>query len=468
LDALPDTMLIFGQDGCLQEYKKTPDFEAIFPTENKAIGMNITEMLLPEEVARTYLHCIGQTLATGKLQLYEYTLHIRGVKRYREVRFTRISADSVLALLRDITEMRLSQEQVKFLRRHDSMTGVYDRTYFEREVSRAGDRNIGGTAVVMCDVDGLKLINDTLGHAAGDDVLRVVASALSKTFTAGQDIVARIGGDEFAVITYRMDKASIEAAIDQFMGMITYYSLSNPQLPVSVSVGWAADFGDGADIDALLKEADNAMYRQKMHQSQSMRNAIVQTMMKALEARDYITEGHADRLQALVERIGKDLRLSGARLADLLLFAQFHDIGKVGIPDHILNKPGKLTDEEFAMMKQHSDIGYRIALASPDLAPIAGLILRHHEWWNGNGYPLGLKGNEIPLECRILALADAYDAMTSDRPYRKAWTQEAALSEILRCRGSQFDPNLADLFVGLISGGNCPKREQNFRQTKKR
>jgi HD-GYP domain-containing protein (c-di-GMP phosphodiesterase class II) len=232
--------------------------------------------------------------------------------------------------------------------------------------------------------------------------------------------------------------------------MIAKLLSNHSQLPVSVSVGWAADYNTSSNMGSLCKEADHTMYRKKLHQSQSMRSAIVQTMMKALKARDYITEGHVERLQNLVENMGKKLGISDARLADLQLFAQFHDIGKVGISDQILNKEGKLTPEEFTVMKRHSDIGFRIALASPDLMPIAELILKHHEWWNGGGYPMGISGRKIPLECRILALADAYDAMTNDRPYRKALAPEVAICELRRCAGSQFDPHLVELFIELL------------------
>lgn len=449
LEAIPDTMLIFNQSGVLQDFKKARDFETDQFLYHHSIGQPITEQGLPEVIAETYLQCITQVLETGKPQFYKYSLDIQGVTRYREVRFTKVNYCTVLALLRDTTEMRSSQEQVEFLRRHDAMTGVYDRAYFEQEIFRK-DILADAVSIVVCDVDGLKLINDTLGHAAGDEVLQVVAAALQETFSAERDVVARIGGDEFAVIAYGADKTSVETAMDTFMQFIQQYCDSNPQLPISVSMGWAVGADGCLNMHELFKEADNAMYRQKLHQSQSMRSSIVQTMMKALEARDYITEGHADRLQQLVEHMGKRLNLTRARIADLRLFAQFHDIGKVGIPDYILNKPGKLTDEEYTIMKRHSDIGYRIALASPDLSPIADLILKHHEWWGGTGYPLRLAGEDIPLECRILALADSYDAMTNDRPYRKALSRKAAIEEIYRCRGSQFDPGLVNVFMEIL------------------
>ena len=171
--------------------------------------------------------------------------------------------------------------------------------------------------------------------------------------------------------------------------------------------------------------------------------------MELLKARDYITEGHGDRLQKIVYDMGNLLGLSSRTISDLRLFAQFHDIGKVGIPDRILLKPGPLNSEEKIEMQQHSEIGYRIAQSAPELLPIADWVLKHHEWWNGGGYPLALSGEEIPLECRILAIADAYDAMISDRPYRKAMSHAAAVKELQDYSGRQFDPSLVGIFVSI-------------------
>ncbi len=187
-----------------------------------------------------------------------------------------------------------------------------------------------------------------------------------------------------------------------------------------------------------------------LYRSRSARSSIVQALMKTMEARDFITEGHAQRMQSLVVGLARAIGLSEKRLAEYRLLAQFHDIGKVGIPDRILFKPGPLTSEEVAEMRRHCEIGHRIALSAQDLAPIADWILKHHEWWNGNGYPLGIKGEEIPLACRVLAIADAYDAMTSDRPYRKAMTKEQAVKELLNCAGTQFDPYLVPKFIDML------------------
>jgi HD-GYP domain-containing protein (c-di-GMP phosphodiesterase class II) len=155
-------------------------------------------------------------------------------------------------------------------------------------------------------------------------------------------------------------------------------------------------------------------------------------------------------MKELIVSLANVAGLPKQRLADLRLFAQYHDLGKVGISDEILFKPCPLTTEEFTIMKQHSEIGYRIAQATPDLEPISEWILKHHERWDGTGYPLGIEGDEIPVECRILSIVDSYDAMTNDRPQRKAMSHEAAIAELRKCAGTQFDPRLVELFIQLL------------------
>ena len=153
----------------------------------------------------------------------------------------------------------------------------------------------------------------------------------------------------------------------------------------------------------------------------------------------------------MIVELAQNVGLSDSRLSDLRLFGHFHDVGKVGIPDEILFKPGRLNQEEFEIMKRHCEIGYRIAQSSGDLAPIADWILKHQEWWNGQGYPLGIKAEAIPLPCRILSIVDAYDAMTNDRPYRKAMFHKDAIAELERCAGTQFDPELVKAFKTILA-----------------
>ena len=348
-------------------------------------------------------------------------------------------------------ERKNAENHLRFVSLHDALTKLYNRNYFEEEMKRLDRRRSGAVAIVVFDLDGLKMVNDTLGHEQGDRMLVVAAQSLRSAFRDG-DVVARIGGDEFAAL--------LEDASEELLGQIRERirqstELANRQqpdevaLPISLSMGYALSVGSGTPMRELFRQADNSMYREKLNRGQSARNSIVQTVMNMLKARDFITENHSDRLQLLVTKLAERRGLSPERIADLCLLAQFHDIGKVGIPDRILMKPGLLNADEMAEMQKHCEIGHRISLALPELEAISEWILKHHEWWNGAGYPLGIAGAKIPLECRILAIADAYDAMTNDRPYRPAMSHQAAITELIHCAGTQFDPELVRLFTGI-------------------
>jgi len=355
--------------------------------------------------------------------------------------------------IRDITDRRRAEERFKYLSLHDSLTGLYNRAYFEEELRREDGRP-GPVSIVLIDIDGLKLVNNTIGHDAGDSLL-MAAGMLIRNSIPDTAVVARIGGDEFAVLLPHCGEEMAQVICQKIKMKVEDYNALNPQVPLSISAGFAARKDASQRIFDLFKEADNRMHREKLNHSQSARSAIVQTLKKALGERDFVTGGHAERMQKFVTVLARAIGLPESKENDLRLLAQFHDIGKVGIPDRILFKPAELTREERGIMQRHCEIGCRIAMSAPDLVPIADWILKHHEWWDGGGYPLGLKGEEIPLECRILAIADAYDAMTSERPYRKPLSAEQALAELQRFSGRQFDPQLVAAFVKLITNSEA-------------
>lgn len=354
------------------------------------------------------------------------------------------------AFISDITERKLMYERLRYMSLHDNLTGLYNRAFFEQKITEITEEDYP-LGIIVCDVDGLKLVNDTLGHKKGDELLIAASDVIKKACQNEANMsVARIGGDEFAVLALKTPKEGILKTVDRIREEVKAYNLSSSDLVLSISTGSAWGEGLEKGVNELFKEADNNMYREKLYQRQSVRSAIIGTLKKAMEERDLITEGHGERLQRMAADFSRYLGLPEEKINEMRLLAQFHDIGKVGIPDRILFKVGDLTSEEKREMERHSEIGYRIASASPDLLPVADFILKHHEWWDGNGYPLGLKGEEIPLECRILAICDAYDAMTNNRPYRQEMSEDKALEVIREGAGVQFDPVLVDIFCLYI------------------
>ncbi len=350
--------------------------------------------------------------------------------------------------IHDITNRKKAEEQLRYLGWHDRLTGLYNRTYFDMELSRYEHGEYSCLGLVICDVDGLKPINDSRGHAMGDKLLQVAAGVLNEATRATQT-VARIGGDEFAILIPDATPEESERVCERITRLSERYNEGASDFKLSISVGWAIAAGHKT-IKEVLDEADNNMYREKLHRSQSFHNSVIQILVKTLAARDYITEGHSERMKKLVATLGEKLGMPGQKVNDLKLLAEIHDIGKIGISDTILFKPGHLDEAERSEIQRHSQIGYIIAQSAQELFYISDWILKHHEWWDGSGYPLGLKGDSIPLECRIIAIADAYDAMTNDRPYRKALSKAAAVIELRKGAGTQFDPALVELFIELV------------------
>jgi diguanylate cyclase (GGDEF)-like protein/PAS domain S-box-containing protein len=358
-------------------------------------------------------------------------------------------AHRIVGIAADITDLKLGEEKLKYLSLHDPLTGLYNRIYFEEEMSRIEKARYDRVGIVSCDVDGLKLVNDTLGHDHGDNLLVTAAKVIKECFREG-DLVARIGGDEFSAILPNTTESAVENACQRIQDAVAAYNATNPELPLSISVGFAIKNGIHKNLKDVFKEADNNMYREKLYRTQSVRSTIVKSLIDTMKARDFTTEKHVIRLEKLLISLAALIGLSESTQSDLSLLAKFHDIGKVGISDSILFKEGPLTSEEWKEMMRHCEIGYRIALSASELIPIADWILKHHEWWNGQGYPFGIKGEEIPIECRLLAIADAYEAMTSVRPYRRAFSHEEAVAELIKNSGTQFDPKLLKKFLQMV------------------
>jgi HD-GYP domain-containing protein (c-di-GMP phosphodiesterase class II) len=289
-------------------------------------------------------------------------------------------------------------------------------------------------------------MNDAFGHDAGDLLLCTVADELVKSFK-NESRIARIGGDEFIIMLPNTSK-------DKALQMITE-AKHNIEVNLIHGMNISVSFGVSTKISSelvqdTLKAAENDMYSHKLFEISSHRSETIKTILNTLHEKNPREEKHSARVSMICTRIGSEMKMSKEEISMLKAISNLHDIGKIAIDEAILNKPGKLEDHEWEAIKRHPEIGYRILTASAEYKDIAEDILSHHERYDGKGYPRGLAGDAIPMRARIISIADAYDAMISERPYRKPMSHEQAIAEISRCTGTQFDPSIAHIFIKLF------------------
>ena len=330
---------------------------------------------------------------------------------------------------------------------NDSLTGLYNRRFFEKELMRLDTQRQLPISIVIADINGLKIINDSLGHEKGDELL-IKSAKILKNIIREEDVLARQGGDEFSILLPRTTQSEAENIINRIkkVSKVT----KTDELTVSMALGLATKREIEENIYDTLKRADNNMYQNKLSESKSTKSKIVKSLLTTLEVKSYETKEHAMRMTELSIAFAEALGLSNSELNRLSLLSTLHDIGKTTISEAILKKPGTLTDEEWQIIKKHPERGYRIASSSQEFALVAEEIYSHHEMWSGEGYPRQLEGKEIPYLARIISIIDAFDVMTHERTYKKAMSKKEALKEISKCAGSQFDPELAQAFIKMM------------------
>jgi len=372
-----------------------------------------------------------------------YDVEISECRNYKSEIMSRIIS------LRNITDRKITEERLKYLSFHDKMTRLYNRAFFEEEMTRLDSSRRLPVSIIMGDADGLKFINDTFGYSEGDKLLVSIADALSRSCRK-DDIIARWGGDEFAILLIDTDEGSALKVVSRIEEACNE-TIDN-SIPISISLGAAAKTDGSRSLKDIMRLAEDRMRRRKMLKTASVHSAMIKSLKNTLHEKSHETKEHLDRLENLSREFGARIGLTSSQIDDLSLVAVLHDIGKITIADKILSKKSGLTAGEWDKMKKHSEIGFRIASAAPQIAPIAESILHHHEWWDGSGYPAGLKERKIPLLSRIISIIDAYDVMLNGRPYKEAMAENEVIEELIRCAGTQFDPRLVRDFINIIKG----------------
>jgi len=350
-------------------------------------------------------------------------------------------------VFRDVSRQKEQQKRILYMSYHDSLTGLYNRRFLEEKIKKINTSKHLPLSIIICDVNGLKLTNDVFGHETGDKLL-IKAAEILKKVCSEKGIIARWGGDEFLIVMPQTSDKTAEKIKQNIKSRCFQESIGSIQL--SIAIGLAVKTNKGQNLQQTMKEAEEWMYRQKLIEGKSYRKHIINTMMATLFEKSQESEEHVERLKNYCLEIGKNLKLSLREIEEVVLLAALHDIGKISINKNILNKPGPLNPDEWEEMKKHPEFGFRIVRNIPELSSVAEYILFHHERWDGKGYPRGVKGKEIPLLSRIIAVADAYDAMTSSRKHQKTKSKEEAIAEIKRYAGTQFDPKIVNAFLDYI------------------
>ena len=355
----------------------------------------------------------------------------------------------VMMILTDISARVEAEAKIEFLTYHDALTGLYNRAYAGLALAEVAKENKPPLSMIMADMNGLKLVNDVFGHLQGDSMLCRLSGVLRQA-ARKEDVLIRWGGDEFLLLLPCAEEQECLAMCEEIRGWCK--EIAGEAVPLSVALGTATQTQSSLNFDDLFSLAESRMYKDKLRKSKEFRQTVLQVLQSSLNDACLEKKEHLQRVGEMAVDFGgyldRDLAVEQKR--SLQKLAEMHDIGKAAIAADLLGKKSALAEEEWKIVRKHSEIGYRLAQAIGEME-VAELILAVRERWDGSGYPYRLKGEEIPFYSRLFAIVDAYDVMTHDQPYRQALSREKAQAEIIAWQGRQFDPGLAEQFFAFLA-----------------
>ncbi|MHB8096847.1 MAG: PAS domain S-box protein [Erysipelotrichaceae bacterium] len=414
--------------------------------------MTYIDVTHPEDVQKDVDYF--EQLLKGEIETY--TIEKRLIRKNKEIIWINLTVSIVpqahgeiyvLAVIDDISDRKNAEIRMNYLNYHDQLTGCYNRRYYEESNKKLDQPSYYPLSLVMVDADGLKLVNDALGHLYGDQLLILIANVLKET-ALNQGDVYRIGGDEFILTLPNTSKEEALKVIDKIHSNLKNQSVGD--FNISVSCGCATKTHSSQFILDVFSEAEDVMYREKLLNSQNTIQKTLDHVLNILFERSAFERTHASHVVDYCHKMAEALGYSYTDKEMLLKAAFIHDIGKIGIDPKILEKKDKLNEYELKEMHRHSEIGYRILNSSNHFSDISMIVLAHHEKWDGTGYPKGLKGKEIPEYAQIIALSETYDVLISKDSYKEIISRSDAFNELLNQSGKQFNPELVIQFVNII------------------
>lgn len=351
--------------------------------------------------------------------------------------------------IQDVTKMYLLQQEIETILQTDSLTGVYNRNYFREYINVVDKPKYYPISIIMADVNGLKDINDTKGYDAGDKALIKLSKQLQVCLRKEEQLF-RIGSDEFAIVITNDTIERAREIIIEFTQEQELAKNNHEDDILSLSFGYASKEDKGINLNDVIKDAEDFMYHSKSLVSSTTKSSAIDAMMNTLFEVDEISESHSKKVSRLSGLLAEYLDFSDEKVIEIRTAGLLHDIGKVRVPKVLLTKKTGLTMEEYQEIKKHAESGYRILQGLPKFKNISKIVLHHHERYDGKGYPEKLKGEDIPIESRIISVVDAFVLMTINKSYGVQLSVEDALGELSRNSGTQFDPVIVDNFIKMI------------------
>lgn len=407
------------------------------------IGRRIKDV--SPQIEQYWIDVFGKVALTGEPSYYEN--YSSSANKHFSTYSYSPKPGQFAVLISDITERIERDKEIRFLSYNDQLTGVYNRRYYEAQMVELDTEDNLPFSLIMGDVNGLKLVNDSFGHLVGDELLIKVSSILKKACRS-TDVITRIGGDEFVILLPKTSYKSADKVIRRIKHLTEIEQVES--IDISISFGYGTKTDSKQNLLNIFKNIEDEMYRNKLIESGSMRSKTVDLIKQTLYEKNTREMNHSKRVSKISELIAKEFSNDADFINQVRVGGLMHDIGKIGIDEIILNKEGSLTKDEWTKTKKHSEIGYRILSSISEFSEIANHILEHHERWDGSGYPKGIAGNDISIQARIIGVADAFDAMTGPRTYKSPITPEEAKDEILRCSGTDFDPKIVEVFIEKV------------------
>ena len=432
------------------------DAEILFTNNNAksqffkfAIGDSFLDMI-PSKYTKMIKELIDKALYKGEVGSLKFIYEIENEVIWYFLKIFPVKEENdnvVMLVIDDLNNKRIYDEEFVNLSFRDKLTGLYNRHFLDEAITHLDNEKARPVSVVIGDLNGLKIINDAFGHFKGDEVLAKVANVFSECANA-KDIVARWGGDEFLILLPYADVNEALRVKRKIQNKLKT-EFKDYIIKVQCAIGVDAKKSEKESIFSVIERAETSMYKNKINEEITSRKITVKSLVNTLFERNIETEGHTKRITSRALEMANALELSDEGQINISLLATLHDIGKVALPESLLLKGEPFDEDDWEAIRTHPEIGYRICKTVTDFAGISKLILTHHERWDGNGYPNGLKGNQIPYLARVFSVIDAYDVMLNPRYYKVALTHDEALLELKKCANTQFDGTVVDLFCEM-------------------